>query len=71
MESVQQLTNKARMLKPVERIQLIEAILKTLDKPDPDTEKKWIAESEARYEAYKRGEVPAMDLEDIKKRYER
>ncbi len=71
MESVQQLTNKAKKLKPVERVQLVEAILKTLDKPDPEIEKNWIAESEARYEAYKRGELSAMDWDDIKKEYER
>lgn len=49
---------------------LVEAILSSLDKPDPDIEKNWIAESEARYDAYKRGELKAVDLEEVKKRYE-
>jgi len=50
---------------------LVEAILYSLDKPDPDIEQCWIAESEARYEAYKRGELDAIDWEEIKKGYER
>ena len=57
MPSVNQLTKEAMELNPVERIRLVEAILYSLDKPDPDIEQSWTAESEARYEAYKRGEL--------------
>ena len=71
MESVDQLARKAIGLQPIERIRLVEAILFSLDKPDPDIEQSWIDESEARYEAYKRGELDATDWEEIKKRYER
>ncbi len=71
MESVRQLAKKAIELKPVERIRLVEAILNSLDKPDHGIEQSWIAESEARYKAYKRGEIDALDWEEIKKRYER
>jgi len=70
MESVDQLAQKAAVLQPIERIRLVEAILYSLDKPDPDIEKCWIAESEARYEAYKHGELDVIDWEEIKKRYE-
>ncbi|RLB75203.1 MAG: addiction module protein [Deltaproteobacteria bacterium] len=57
-------------LQPVERIRLVEAILCSLDKPNPDVEKSWIAESEARHEAYRRGKLAAIDWDEIKKRYE-
>jgi putative addiction module component (TIGR02574 family) len=70
MESVDQLAKKAAGLQPLERIRLVEAILYSLDKPDPNIEQCWIAESEARYEAYKRGEIEATDWDEIKKRYE-
>ena len=71
MESVNQLAKKAIELEPVERIRLVEAILHSLDKPDRSIEQSWIAESEAPYEAYKRGEVDAVDWEEVKKRYQR
>ncbi len=71
MESLDKLAKKVMGLKPTERIRLVEAILYSLDKPDSGIEKSWIAESEARYEAYKRGELKAIDWEGIKKRYER
>lgn len=38
MESVNQLAKKEMELEPVERIQLVEAILHSLDKPDCDIE---------------------------------
>ena len=69
MESVDNLARQAIELKPVERIKLVEAILYSLDKPDPEIEESWIAEAEARYEAYKKGELQATDWNEIKKRY--
>ena len=71
MESVDQLAKKAFGLQPTERIRLVEAILFSLDKPDADIEQSWIAESESRYEAYKRGKIEAVDWDEIKRRYER
>jgi hypothetical protein len=37
---------------------------------DPEIEKNLIAESEARYDAFKRGEFEAEDWDEIKIRYE-
>jgi len=70
MESVDQLAKKAIGLRPIDRILLVEAILYSLDKPDPDIEKCWVAESEARYDAYKRGEFEAIEWNEIRKGYE-
>jgi len=71
METLEQIAKKAIGLRPIERIRLVEAILYSLDKPDPAIEKSWVAESEARYEAYKRGELEVYDWDEIKKGYER
>ncbi|WP_208019728.1 addiction module protein [Candidatus Chlorobium masyuteum] len=70
MASVDELAMKAIDLDPKERILLVEAILYSLDKPDPEIEKSWIAESEARYDAFKRGELQAEEWDEIRKRYE-
>lgn len=71
MESLDKLAQRALELKPVERIRLVEAILYSLDKADPDIEESWKVEAEARYEAFKRGELEAVGWDEIKKRYER
>ncbi|MCP4112547.1 MAG: addiction module protein [Desulfobacteraceae bacterium] len=70
METAELLAKKALELQPLERVRLAEAILHSLDKPDPDTDQAWVAESEARYEAYKQGELEAVDWDTIKKRYQ-
>ena len=69
MDSVEQLAEKAVKLEPVERLRLVEAVLFSLDKIDPDIERSWVAEAEARYGAYKRGEMEAVDWDDIRKRH--
>ena len=71
MESLDHLAKKAMELKPVERIRLVEALLYSLDKPDPDIEQSWVVEADARYKAHKRGELEAIDWDEIRKRYER
>ena len=70
MESVELLARKATTLEPADRLRLVEAILFSLDKADPDIEQGWIAEAEARYEAHRRGELQAVDWEETKKRFQ-
>ena len=67
MESLEQLAKKAIGLRSIERIRPIEAILYSLDQPDPDFEKSWITASEARYDAHTRGEIEVYDLDEIEK----
>jgi putative addiction module component (TIGR02574 family) len=71
MESLEQIARKSINLEPVERLKLVEAILFSLDKIDPEIEKSWIAESEARIEAYKKGEIQAINWDDIKSKYQK
>lgn len=68
MESVEQLALKASGLRPADRLRLVDAILYSLDPPNPEIEKSWIVDAEARYEAYKRGELQATDWERIKEK---
>jgi len=60
---------KAIQLKPLERLQPIDALLESLDKPNPPIEKLWIKEADERYQAYQKGELNVTDWEEIKKRY--
>ncbi len=58
-------------LSPLQRIQLVEAILESLDKPDPEIERAWIIESEKRFADFEKGKVKAISLEQFKKRIQR
>ncbi|MBC8182097.1 addiction module protein [candidate division KSB1 bacterium] len=58
-------------LKASQKIHIVELILENLDKPDLEIQKKWIEESEKRYDAYKLGKVKTFSYEDVMKRLEK
>ena len=62
------LEKKTLQLKPFDKIHLVEMLLESLDKPNPEIEKAWVAESEARYTAYKTGKIKAISLDSVQKR---
>ena len=59
------LLEDALKLRPVERAHLIEGLMASLEKPDPDIESIWEQEALRRYEAYKQKRVKAKDLEKV------
>ena len=63
------LLEEALQLRPVERLQLIEWIVQSLDKPDEKIEQIWAEESERRYKALKEGKVKTIPLNEIIQRY--
>ena len=46
-------------------LQLVETILATLDKPDPEISAAWAAEAEDRLAAYRRGELEVVDESEV------
>ncbi|MDN3514326.1 MAG: addiction module protein [Candidatus Brocadia sp.] len=63
------LLEDALKLRPVERAHLIEVLMASLEKPDPDIESIWKEEALRRYEAYKQKRVKAKDLEKVLEKY--
>ncbi len=60
-----ELASLAAKLSPSERLQLVETILATLDKPDPEITAAWASEAEDRLAAYKRGEILAVSEVEV------
>ena len=63
------LVEEALHLRPVERLQLIEWLAQSLDKPDENIEEIWAEESEKRYNALREGKVRTFPLNEIIQRY--
>jgi putative addiction module component (TIGR02574 family) len=61
--------NEALQLRPAERLQLIESLTRSLNKPDEEIEKVWMEESEKRYQALKEGKVKTIPLDELIRRY--
>ena len=59
----------ALQLRPAERLQLIEMLSKSLNKPDENIENIWAEEAEKRYKALEEGKVKTITLNEIIERY--
>jgi len=60
-----ELASLAAKLPPSDRLELVETILATLDKPDPEISAAWVAEAQDRLAAYHRGELAALDESEV------
>ena len=63
------LIEQARALPPQDRIALVEDVLNSLDRADPNIDQLWAREASDRLAAYRRGELAAKDLRDVIAKY--
>lgn len=56
---------QARLLPVLERIEVVEALLATIDEADAEIDRLWTAEAEERLAAYRLGEIEAVDIEEV------
>jgi len=64
--SSEQLLEEALALPPHERAELVERLLATFQSPpDPEIDKLWAREAEERLDAYDRGELKAVSVEEV------
>jgi hypothetical protein len=59
------IAKEAETLPAIDRIRLVEFLLASLDKPDPDLDRIWADEGEKRIDAYLGGEASARDAKDV------
>jgi putative addiction module component (TIGR02574 family) len=62
---IEAIVEEAERLSAADRIRLVEHLLATLDKPDPDVDQAWAEESERRLDACLRGKTTARDAKDV------
>jgi putative addiction module component (TIGR02574 family) len=63
--SITSIAEEAERLPAADRVRLVEHLLATLDKPDPEVDQAWAEESERRLDAYLRGDTTARDAKDV------
>ena len=61
---------QAQNLSPLERVELVETILQSLDPIAPEAERRWAAEAKDRWAAHERGELKARDLDEALSKYD-
>ena len=60
-----ELVAMALKLDPAERFDLVDQVLHSLDKPDPEIARVWLDEAERRLTAYRAGKVQGIAVEEI------
>ena len=57
--------NEGLQLKPAKKVIVIEALIRSLDVPDPNIEKAWVDEAVRRLKAYKEGKLETISFEEM------
>ena len=69
MGSASEILKAALTLKPVEKAEVVDKLLRSLDHPDSEIDQLWAAEAESRIDAYEQGRIKAISLEQVLARY--
>ena len=69
MSTTDTIFKEALALKPSEKAQLIDKLISTLDKSDKEIDNLWSKEVEDRIDAYEKGKIKAIPLENVLKKY--
>lgn len=69
MSSPNKVLKEALALHPTEKVKLIDKLLCSLDKPDKEIDKLWKREAESRIDAYERGDIKTVTLEEVLEKY--
>jgi len=67
--TAKKLYSEACQLPPLERIELVDELLASLDKPDEKIDQLWVKEAEDRLSAWRRGEIETVDLDQVLAKY--
>ena len=59
------LIREATSLSPLDKLQLVDYLLESLDMPDTEIEKLWAAEASSRWEGYKAGEINSVSAAEV------
>jgi len=70
-KKVDKLTEKIHELPDIEKLRLVDAILKDLDRPDPEIDRVWAVEARKRWAAYKAGRAPTVSYESVMAKHRR
>jgi putative addiction module component (TIGR02574 family) len=69
MANPKEIIKEALSLKPVEKAGLVDQLLSSLDKSDKEIDELWAKEAECRIDAYQKGKLKSITLEEVLEKY--
>lgn len=67
----QAVIEQASLLTAQEKLEVVDALLASVDKPAPEIDQLWAIEAEDRLAAYRRGKIKALELNEVLAKYHR
>ena len=71
VKTVEKLAAEIQALPDTEKLQLVDAILEDLDKPDPAIDHVWAEEARKRWQSYKDGRALSVDYASVMAKHRR
>jgi putative addiction module component (TIGR02574 family) len=69
MATPEDILKEAISLRPLDQAKLVDQLIAVLDTPDTELDKLWADEAESRLDAFKRGKLKSIALEDVLSKY--
>ena len=69
MRVPKKILEEALTLPPTGKTELVDCLLASLDAPDKEIDQLWMKEVERRIDDYERGEMKALKIEEVIKKY--
>jgi len=64
-----ELIKRIRKMPDIEKLKLVDSILRELDMPNPEVDKAWSDEAVKRWKAYREGNASSVSYADAMKKY--
>lgn len=65
------IVEQLKTLPDMDRLQIVDYLLESLDIPNQEIERLWVAEAQDRYASYIRGELKAIPMEEVFAKYKK
>jgi hypothetical protein len=70
-KTVEKIASDIHSLTDIEKLHLVDVILRDLDRPDPEIDLIWADEARKRWNAYKSGKIESVSYQDVMSKYKR
>lgn len=69
MATPKEIIKEVISMSPAKQAELLDLLIRVLDKPDEKLDRLWAEEAESRLDAYQRGELRALSVEEVLEKY--
>jgi len=66
-----ELVHEIKKLTPIERVRIVDSVIRDVLRTDPDIDKVWAQEASSRWDAYRKGDIKSIPYEEVMSKYKK